>query len=55
MSKSLYVSVRKHVKIIYYPFMTRAMHDQVGNILIEVQNCLHKTAWRMVINGVLSE
>jgi len=35
--------------------MTRAMDDQVSNTLVELQNCLHKAAWRMVVNNVLSE
>lgn len=55
MSKSLCVSVRNHVEIISYLFMARAMHDQVENTLVKMQNCLHKAAWRIVVNEVLSE
>lgn len=37
-----------------YPFMSRAVPDQVKNTLVEVQN-FHKAAWRMVVNEVLAE
>lgn len=43
------------IRIVSYPSITRAMHDQIGNILVEVQNSLHKAAWRIVVNEVLSE
>lgn len=35
--------------------VTRAVHDQVGSILVEVHICLHKAAWWIGIKGVLSE